>query len=79
MVTPCAIRDCHNGFRWSMHVQFEDRQLQRDCYVAIESLRKSWDLINSHMADWVAGKLTFRDPQSEAWQAERLVLWETLG
>eukprot|EP00974_Lingulodinium_polyedra_P004418 413690-Lingulodinium_polyedra.AAC.1 len=57
VVTPCACHDCHNGFRWSMQVNFADRQFQRGCYVAIESLRKPFDLIRTRMADWAAQKL----------------------
>ena len=39
VVTPCAAHDVHNAFRWSMQAEFRDKELLRDCYIAIESLR----------------------------------------
>ena len=42
---PCAAHDTHNSFRWAMHGEFNDRQLLRDCYVAIEALQKSMDML----------------------------------
>eukprot|EP00974_Lingulodinium_polyedra_P113699 11009077-Lingulodinium_polyedra.AAC.1 len=79
VVTGCALHDAHNAFRWSMLQQFSDRNLQRNCYVAIEALRKSIDALWGQLDTWVAQRLTFRDPQDEDWVEEQEVLWETLG
>ena len=59
--------------------QFSDRQLQRDCYVAIDSRRKSFNLIQGHLGDWLAQRLSFRPISGQQWHEDRLLLWETLG
>eukprot|EP00974_Lingulodinium_polyedra_P029112 2805291-Lingulodinium_polyedra.AAC.1 len=51
----------------------------RDCYVAIESLRNSWDLITGHMSMWVTKRLSFKAPRSAQWCEERTKLWDSLG
>ena len=79
IVTPCAGHDAHNAFRWSLQLQFGDRMWLRDCYVAIESLRKSFDQLEGHRAAWVADRLVTREPMDEDWVEEQLILWEVLG
>ena len=59
--------------------QFSDRNLQRNCCVAIESLRKSIDVLWGHLDTWVVQRLEFRDLQDKDWVQEQEVLWETLG
>ena len=57
LVTPCALHDSQNAFRWGLHSQFTDKELTRDTYIAIESLRRSADLIKSHIYEWVGDVL----------------------
>eukprot|EP00974_Lingulodinium_polyedra_P133749 11226834-Lingulodinium_polyedra.AAC.1 len=77
--TPCALHDTHNGFRWSMQCEFSDRNLLRDCYIAIESLRKSFDLLQSFLPSWVESRLCFREPMGPVWVAGRQALWSSLS
>jgi len=46
--------------------------------VATASLRKSFDLLGSHLAEWVANNITFRGPEDEEWVADQVRLWEVL-
>eukprot|EP00974_Lingulodinium_polyedra_P103391 10011132-Lingulodinium_polyedra.AAC.1 len=39
VVTPCADHDARNAFRWTLHNQVKDKEVARDCYIAIEALR----------------------------------------
>ena len=39
VVTPCALHDCHNAFRWSFLADVTDKDMVRYIYVAIESLK----------------------------------------
>ena len=51
--TPCALRDCHTGFRWCMHGLFQERILLMNiCFHRV--IAKSYDLIQGHLADWVS-------------------------
>ena len=77
-ITPCSLHDCQFGFRWGMLDQLRDRDLLRDVYVAIESLRNSADLINSQMSLWVSSRISPRADRSGAWKARQNSLWETL-
>ena len=80
VVTPCALHDVQNGFRWGMHGMAKDKELLRDVYIGIESLRNSCDLLTTYVAEWVATKLSFRaDPASRQWQLDQHSLWEALG
>eukprot|EP00974_Lingulodinium_polyedra_P043754 4200419-Lingulodinium_polyedra.AAC.1 len=58
LVTPCAAHDAQNAFRWGMQSMAKDKEMLRDVYVSIESLRNSLDLINSHVAEWVTARLS---------------------
>ena len=78
LVTPCALHDCQNGFRWGMLEQCSDRDLLRDVYVGIESLRNSAGLINSQMSLWVSSRLSPKADRSDEWKARQNTLWETL-
>ena len=49
VITPCAMHDAHNAFRWGFLSEVRNRELMRDVYVAIESIRNSMDLVNKHI------------------------------
>ena len=57
LATPCACHDAQNSFRWAMGERATDRELLRDVYVSIESLRQSMDLVQAHLPEWVALRL----------------------
>ena len=78
VVTPCALHDSHNAFRWAFLEEVKDRSLMRDLYVSVESLRNSADLLSSHMVSWITSVLTFADERDEAWVQEHRELWEAL-
>ena len=52
--TPCAAHDCNNAFKWSLASRFDNKDLLRDAYIVVESLRNSWTTLTSHLAEWVA-------------------------
>ena len=78
LLTPCALHDAQNGFRWGYAPQFKDKQLMRDLYVAIESLRNSADLLWCHMCDWIQSCLRFVEPRDESWHDNARMLWTAL-
>ena len=78
VITPCSLHDAQNGFRWGMYEQCSNRELLRDCYVGIESLRNSADLISSQMARWITEKMRLRPDKGDAWKDEQQALFEAL-
>lgn len=79
LVQGCAAHDAQSAFRWGMGADLKDRDLLRDVYIAIESLRNSTDLLIRYAVQWVALRMTFTDPMPDIEIAERLELWEQLG
>ena len=78
VVTPCALHDSQNAFRWGFLEECKDRGLMRDLYIAVESLRNSADLLSSRICSWVGLHLVFREGQSPEWLDQRRVLLEGL-
>ena len=78
VMTPCSLHDAQNGFRWGMYEQCSDRDLLRDCYVGIESLRNSADLISSQMTLWIARRMRFRPDKGDDWKERQQALFEAL-
>ena len=79
VVTPCALHDCQNAFKWGLHNDFSNRDQVRDVYIAIESLRRSADLVSSHLYTWLHSCLQSTPCRGEAWVDQRRALWQTLG
>jgi len=78
VITPCALHDGQNGFRWAFLEQCKDRSMMRDLYIAVESLRNSSDLICTRMATWVASRLQFVEGRGEEWKTQQRELWMAL-
>ena len=78
-MTPCALHDSQNAFRWGQLQDFNDKFLMRDLYVAVQSLRNSADLVSSSVCGWVVSRLRFAPGRDEAWLSEKRQLWEALG
>jgi len=79
VVTPCALHDAQNAFRWALMGTCSDAELLRDVYVAIESLRNSADVISSHVAGWVTKSLRLHPDRGDTWVDQRRALWNALG
>ena len=79
IVTPCALHDAQNAFKWGFMSECADRQMMRDIYVAIESLRKSADLLSKHLAMWVSKRLRMVPPRGLAWVESQRVLYNALS
>ena len=78
VVTPCALHDSQNAFRWAFAAECKDRSLMRDLYIAVESLRNSSDLLSSRLASWIAQHLVFEDTKGLVWREQQRVLWTGL-
>ena len=79
ITTPCALHDGHNSFKWALKSYFDNKELVRDCYVAVASLRNSMDIIVSEIGGWVAKKVSLVPGRSIEWQTQQAQLWHTLG
>ena len=51
--TPCACHDANKAQEWSMLSEFRDKDLLRDVFVAIASLRQTWNLISQYLSQWI--------------------------
>ena len=78
VVTPCALHDSQNSFRWAFLEECKDRGLMRDVYISVESLRNSADLLSSRLASFVCGHLHFVDPHGPDWVDQRRTVLECL-
>ena len=79
VVTPCAMHDAHNAFRWGFLEEVKNRELMRDVYVSVESIRNSMDLVQKHIGAWVAERVTQSGIRlSEEWVEGRRVLLHAL-
>ena len=79
VVTPCALHDSQNAFRWSLFEECNDTALMRDTYVAVESLRNSHDLLSIHLSEWVTTRLQFVGDMGPERVNQRRTLWSALG
>jgi hypothetical protein len=79
VVTPCAAHDAQNAFRWAMLPGSQDKDLLRDCYVAVESLRGGMDLVVAHLGEWVALRASFVAELGASEIDHRRCLWQALG
>ena len=79
LVTPCALHDAQNSFKWSLFAECSDTALMRDLFVAVESLRNSSDLLEQHLGAWVALRRSTRPARSQEWVDVRYVMWSALG
>ena len=67
-----------NGFKWAPLSECEDRELTRDVYVAIESLRSSACLLTSHLSAWIQKRLLRVPDRGGEWVRSRRSLWTAL-
>ena len=79
VVTPCALHDSQNVFRWGLLNQFQDRQRMRDIYISVESLRNSAEIISSSMSTWVPRMLSFAPPRETEWMDDQRALLSALS
>ena len=64
--TSCANHACQNAFKWMLGPYFTDAKAQlKDLYMAIESLRRYADVLQSYVSDFVEAKVTFDQPIPE--------------
>jgi hypothetical protein len=57
----CFAHDCHGGLKWSVLSQFQDKGCMRSCFITVEALRNSNDLLMKHVAPWIMSTLQFDD------------------
>lgn len=75
VITPCALHDSQNAFRWAFFEDCKDRALMRDLYISVESLRNSADILSSRLASFIAEHLVFVDENGAEWKELRRELW----
>ena len=75
--TGCACHDTHNAFKWGMHQQFQNLELLKELYIAIESIRNSYGLLVRYMPKWLLQKLKFVECSDHA--SGLGPLWTALG
>eukprot|EP00974_Lingulodinium_polyedra_P049125 4722672-Lingulodinium_polyedra.AAC.1 len=56
----------------------QDKQLLRDVYIGIASLRHSLCLIQAHLPGWVAERLSFCPREGEGFVQQQKQLWNAL-
>jgi len=79
LVTPCAIHDANKSFQWAFFRRFQEKNLLRDAYICIESLRNSWKTLEACVCEWVALRLVFEDDMDIAGIEEWRGVWTCLS
>ena len=77
--TPCACHDTNKAQEWGMLAEFKDRELLRDVFVSIASLRNSWQAITSHLAGWIAKCIVYKPPLSNRNIEQLRILYDAVG
>ena len=57
--TPCALHDAGNAFKWAMLSKMRNKDLLRDAYITVESVRNSWSAITGHVCKWIVRRVSF--------------------
>lgn len=57
----CMAHDLHNSLRWSVMSFLGDAAVMRSCWIVMESLRNSFDLLVLAMPVWLSSVLAFED------------------
>ena len=78
VVTPCALHDASNALRWALAWKFDDKELLRDAYIGVESLRNSWNLLSSNVASWATQRLHIVDNLADSEVQLRAAMWTAL-
>ena len=78
VVTPCAAHDAQSAFRWGMKEALDDKDLTRDTYIIIESLRNSYALLKGYAMDWVESRICFVPVMQMDEIAMRRDVWQAL-
>jgi hypothetical protein len=63
--TACACHDAHNSCKWGLPMAFGDADLMRDCFVGVDAVRRSFDVVLKYIGEWVSAVLTPSEPLSE--------------
>ncbi len=57
--TPCSAHDAHNSLKWAMHFHMLGKQFISDLVVVFASIRNSYDLIVTHICQWLLQRVAF--------------------
>lgn len=79
VVTPCAVHDANNAFKWALASRFDNKDLLRDAYICAESLRNSWAAITTNLCEWIALRLSFAEEMTMEGILEWAELWTSLS
>ena len=78
VITACALHDANNAFKWALAYRFDSKDLLRDAYIAVASIKNSWSIITRNMCEWIALRLGFGDELPEDELEARRNLWVSL-
>jgi hypothetical protein len=76
-VVGCFGHDCHGGLRWGVFHLLSDKDVVRDSYIAVESLRNGFDVIECNLVPWITAHLQFEDSPLSV--EERNRVWMLFG
>ena len=76
---PCGLHDTHNSLKWSLHAKWSSTDLMGDCFIIIESLRNSADLLHKYMGGWIQDRVRFVPEESLPSPQHLYELWTCLG
>ena len=79
VTTACACHDTNKAQEWGMMSEFRDRDLLRDVFVGIASIRNTWHQLTAHMCQWIGTVLTFAEPLSQMDEEKLCTVYEAMG
>jgi hypothetical protein len=77
--TACALHDAQNSFRWAMTYRYEDKDVLKDCYIALEGLRHMTDTFANKLAEFVCAHVNHHEGLNEVEKLQYYDLYLALG
>lgn len=77
--TQCAAHMAHNALKWGSWAAYPGPDYLEDLWKVFAGIRNSVNLFSSHVGQWIAFHMEFRDPAFLPAPEESLPMWSVLG
>ena len=79
IVQGCALHDMHNALKWAMYTTFQSPELIKDTWIVFQSVRNSFDDLQSHICLWLLQGVAFVENDRLPPPDELAEFWTVLG
>ena len=61
VVVGCTCHDLHNALKWAVLLQLASKEIMRDCWVVLQSLRQSSRQMHRTLREWLGGVVGYKN------------------